>query len=341
MQIRMLPISFVFNRFPRMVHDLSTELGKQVALEIRGETTEVDKTVMEAIGDPLVHLVRNAIDHGLESPDARRARGKTEQGLIRLAAYHRGGSIYVEVEDDGAGLDETRILTKARELGMIDTGEQLAAEQVQELIFRPGFSTARAVSGLSGRGVGLDVVARNIRKLGGSVRISSRLGHGTCFTIRLPLTLAIMDGQLMRSAGGVYVVPLESMVETLPLDQALLGRVAGEGEVYRLRDGYIPVHRLDRLFGAADQSCASARPLLMVLEAGGHRMGLVVDALLHQQQVVIKSLEANFWKVDGIAAATILGDGSVGLILDVSGLLSLVRGAQAPDGLAGWGPRLQ
>lgn len=323
MRMRMLPIAFVFNRFPRMVHDVSSRLGKEVDLELHGEGTEIDKTVMEAIGDPLMHLVRNAIDHGIEEAEVRRQCGKPARGRIALSAYHRGGSIFVEVADDGAGIDTQAVADKARADGLTTTSGMPTPEQLNDLLFRAGFSTAGEVSDLSGRGVGLDVVSRNVRRLGGAVGIHSVPGSGTRFTIRLPLTLAILDAQLIRVEGEVYVVPIEAIVETVPFEPDRLNDVAGRTRLYKLRDDYIPVHRLTDLFAEGNVDTSNERRLLLVVESDGHLLGLVVDELLNQQQVVIKSLEANFWKVEGIAAATILGDGNVGLILDISGLAAL------------------
>ena len=325
MRVRMVPISFVFSRFPRLVRDLGRKLGKEVRLEVSGEQTELDKTVMERIGDPLVHLVRNAVDHGIETPEARRAAGKPEAGTVRLNAYHKGGNIVIEVSDDGAGLDRDRILAKARAQGLVDAGAELEDHQVYELIFEPGFSTAEAVTDVSGRGVGMDVVRRNIRELGGSIEVRSEPGRGSTFTIRLPLTLAILDGQLVRVGAEIYVVPLVSIVESAQLRPEHLDRVAGGAEVYRLREEYVPVLRLRALLRTGTDARPTERPLLVVVEGDGQKAGLVVDELLGQQQVVIKSLESNFRRVEGISGATILGDGTVALILDIGGLVQLGR----------------
>lgn len=325
MRIRMLPISFAFNRFPRLVHDLSQKLGKQIELRLSGEQTELDKTVMEKIGDPLVHLVRNALDHGIESPEARRAAGKPEVGIIHLNAYHQGGSIVIEIKDDGAGLNADRILKKARERGLVRPDETLSDEQIADLIFLPGFSTADTVSEVSGRGVGMDVVRRNIKDLGGSVEIRSVSGRGSTFTIRLPLTLAILDGQLVRVGGETYIIPLVSIIESLQMQSAQVSSVVNSAELYKLRDEYIPVVRLYDLFGIEPDNHELSGGLLVVVEADGSHAGLLVDELLGQQQIVIKSLETNFRRVDGISGATILGEGTVALILDVPGLVQLSR----------------
>ncbi|MEJ2573188.1 MAG: chemotaxis protein CheA [Gammaproteobacteria bacterium] len=331
MRIRMLPISFAFSRFPRLVHDLSSKLGKKVELKLTGEQTELDKTVMEKIGDPLVHLVRNALDHGIETADARREQGKPEVGQIHLNAYHQGGNIVIEVSDDGAGLNRPRIATRAQERGLVAEGEVLDEERILDLIFDPGFSTANSISDVSGRGVGMDVVRRNIRDLGGNVEVRSRPGQGSCFTIRLPLTLAILDGQLVRVGNQVYVAPLVSIVESLQIRTDRVNAVAGGGEVYRLRDDYIPIMDLRRLFGIKAGDSALSGGLLVVVEGEGKKLGMVVDDLLGQQQVVIKSLESNFRPVPCISGATILGDGTVALILDAGQLVNVASGNPARE----------
>jgi two-component system chemotaxis sensor kinase CheA len=323
MGIRMLPIGSVFNRFPRLVRDLSQKLGKQVKLEMVGEHTELDKTVLEKIGDPLVHLVRNAIDHGLEMPDKRRAAGKSEVGTLRLEAFHRGGSIVVEIVDDGAGLNRDAIIAKALQKGLITSGEGISDEDVGDLIFQPGFSTAAVTTDLSGRGVGMDVVRRNVVDLGGNVAIKSRAGAGTTFTITLPLTLAIIDGLSAAVGDECYIVPLVSIVESIQLPADAVRSVTGGGELFRFRGEYLPIVRLHQQFG-----CATARQniqdgLVIVVEADGNQIGLFVDELIGQQQAVVKSLEANYRRVDGISGATILADGSVALIVDIAGIIRL------------------
>ena len=322
MRIRMLPISFAFSRFPRLVHDLSSKLGKKVELKLSGEQTELDKTVMEKIGDPLVHLVRNALDHGIESPEMRCSQGKPETGQIHLDAYHQGGNIVIEVSDDGAGLNRQRIAARARERGLVPESGELEEERILDCIFDPGFSTAETVSDVSGRGVGMDVVRRNIRDLGGSVDVSSQPGRGSRFTIRLPLTLAILDGQLVRVGDQVYVTPLISIVESLQVCAEQINSIAGRGEVYRLRDEYIPIMDLRRKFDINPPASALVGSLLVVVESEGKKTGLVVDELLGQQQVVIKSLETNYRPVACISGATILGDGTVALILDAGQLVN-------------------
>ncbi|MAR92428.1 MAG: chemotaxis protein CheA [Pseudomonadales bacterium] len=323
MRIRMLPISFTFSRFPRMVRDLSRQLGKKIELKMLGEQTELDKTVMEKIGDPLVHLVRNGIDHGLESPEQRLAAGKPETGTITLNAFHQGGNIVIEIIDDGKGLNRERILQKAIANGVISEHETLSDEQIQELIFQPGFSTAEQVTDVSGRGVGMDVVRRNIQELNGSIEVRSVEGQGSTFTIRLPLTLAILDGQLVEVGGQTYIIPLVSIVESLQPDMRLINHVAGGCDVFRLRDEYIPIIKLWEVFGLQPRSDNLAESLLVVVETGNTKVALVVDDLLGQQQVVIKSMATNYHKVDGISGATILGDGTVSLILEITDLIAM------------------
>jgi two-component system chemotaxis sensor kinase CheA len=321
MRVRMLPISFVFSRFPRMVRDLAQRLGKQIELTLTGEQTELDKTVLEKIGDPLVHLVRNSVDHGIEKPDVRKASGKTPAGHLRLDASHRGGNICVEVSDDGAGLNPARILAKARSRGLIGPNDMLTDAQACELIFLPGFSTAETTTDVSGRGVGLDVVRRNVKELGGSIEVRNDPGRGARFVITLPLTLAIVDGQSIAVGRQNYIVPLISIIESLQIKQGSLNRVAGRGEVFVFRGDYVPVIRLHDLFGVEPRSRQLDEGLIVIVEGDGRRVGLFVDDLLGQQQVVIKSLETNYGHIDGVSGATILGDGSVALILDLPGII--------------------
>ncbi len=328
MRIRMLPISFAFNRFPRMVHDLTQKLGKKVELKMSGEQTELDKTVMEKIGDPLVHLVRNSLDHGIEIPEIRLKNGKPEVGVLHLNAYHQGGSIVIEISDDGAGLNAARISSKAKSQGLIDENEVLTKEKIHELIFNPGFSTAETLSDVSGRGVGMDVVKRNIKGLGGSIDVHSEEGKGSTFTIRLPLTLAILDGQLIRVGNETYIIPLISIEETFQVSYELINTIANGTELYRLRDEYIPIVRLHDIFNLQPEHTELTDGLLAVVESDGCKVGLFIDDLLGQQQVVIKGLETNFRRVDGVSGATILGDGTVSLILDVGGLIEFARKRQ-------------
>lgn len=322
LQIRMLPISFSFSRFPRLVRDLSKNMGKNIELKMTGEHTEVDKNVLEKIGDPLVHLVRNSLDHGIETPDIRAAKGKPEVGILELCAYHEGGDIIIKVIDDGAGLNRDRILTKALEKGLISENEEITDERVFNLIFMPGFSTAEQLSDVSGRGVGMDVVRRNVRDLGGNVTINNNEnGAGSTVTIRLPLTLAILDGQLVKIGNETYIVSLVSIVESLQMKPEVVSSITGQSELYRLRDEYIPIIRVNKLFNTATGTSDLFEGLLVVVESDGQRVGLFVDDLLGQQQVVIKSLETNFKQIQGISGATILGDGTVALIMDVPGLI--------------------
>jgi len=323
MRVRMLPISFVFNRFPRMVHDVSSKLGKKVELKLSGEQTELDKTVMEKLGDPLVHLVRNSLDHGLEPPEERAAAGKDETGTVSLNAYHQGGYIVIEIIDDGRGLNTERILAKAIENGLVSEDQQLTDSEIHELIFQPGFSTAAEVSDLSGRGVGMDVVRRNIESLGGHVSVQSEPGHGSTFSVSLPLTLAILDGQLVRSGTETYIVPLVSIIESMQISAGSMNALAGEERLLHFRDEYIPLLQLKQLFNLPGETHPLENSLMIVLETGGQKFGLVVDELMAQQQVVIKGLETNYKRVPGLSGATILGDGSVALILDIAGLTKL------------------
>jgi len=323
MGIRMLPIGSVFNRFPRMVRDISQKLGKQVKLELIGEQTELDKTVLEKIGDPMVHLVRNAIDHGLETPDKRRASGKGDTGTLTLQASHRGGNIVVEVSDDGAGLNRDAIVAKAIQRGIISSGEGMTDDAVAELIFQPGFSTAAVTTDLSGRGVGMDVVRRNVADLGGTVTIRSTQGKGSVFTITLPLTLAIIDGLTAAVGEERYIVPLVSIIESVQLKADAIRSVAGGGELFRFRGEYLPVIRLHEAFNCEGAIEAIEEGLMVVVEGDGARVGLFIDTLIGQQQAVVKSLEANYRRVQGVSGATILADGSVALIVDIAGLVRM------------------
>ena len=321
MRVRMLPISFVFSRFPRMVRDIAQRLGKQIDLKLTGEQTELDKTVLEKIGDPLVHLVRNSIDHGIEMPDVRLAAGKDAIGTVHLDACHRGGNIAVEVSDDGGGLDKERILAKARQRGLVGPNDVLTDEQIHDLIFLPGFSTAEKTTDLSGRGVGMDVVRRNVKELGGKIELRSERGKGSRFIITLPLTLAIVDGQSVAVGSETYIIPLISIVESMRLKETSISRLSGHNEVFSFRGDYLPIIRLHELFGIEPRAHALHEGLVVIAEGDGRRVGLFVDDLLGQQQVVIKSLEVNYGHVEGVSGATILGDGSVALILDVTGII--------------------
>ena len=329
MGIRMLPIGMTFNRLPRLVRDLSAKLGKKIQLLISGEETELDRSVIEAIGDPLTHLLRNAADHGLESPEERVAAGKPEQGTIRLNAFHEGGKICVTIEDDGRGLNRDKILAKAIENKIITGNDTLSDDQVWALTFRPGFSTAEKLTELSGRGVGMDVVTRNIEELGGIVSVKTATGRGTMFTLKLPLTLAIIEGMTIRVGKETYIVPLLSILESIQPKADMVKTLIGKGEVVNVRGAFYPIVRLYEVFDLQPEHKNPAEAILLVLETEGNRVVVMVDEILGQQQVVIKSIEENFRKVDGVAGATILGDGTVGLILDVRGLVKLARQEQS------------
>ncbi|MEW6167676.1 MAG: chemotaxis protein CheA [Pseudomonadota bacterium] len=326
MSTRMLPVDFVFSRFPRVVRDLAARLGKQVRLQTVGESTELDKSVIERIADPLTHLVRNAIDHGIESPAERRAAGKDETGTIRLSAAHQGGHIVIEVSDDGRGLDRARILAKAQERGLA-ASESMSDEELWRLIFAPGFSTAETVTDVSGRGVGMDVVKKNVDALSGSIDVASDPGRGTRITVRLPLTLAILDGMSVRVGGEVLIVPLGSVVESLQPLPEQVKTIANQGRVVRVRNEYVPLLALHELLGLKAAVREPHRGILVIVEAEGRKLAMLVDELVGQQQVVIKSLETNYRRVPCMSGATILGDGRVALILDVT---ELVRSSNRP-----------
>ena len=326
MSIRMLPVAMVFNKFPRVVRDLAAKSGKDIQLVLTGEETELDKTVIESIGDPLTHLIRNAADHALEPPDERIALGKPAQGTVRLSAYQEGGNIYISVQDDGRGLNRDKIVAKARAGGIIGPDEQLSDDEVWLLIFRAGFSTADQVTEVSGRGVGMDVVRRNIEALGGTIAIKTTAGQGTTFLLKLPLTLAIVEGMSVRVGSETYLVPLLSIIESLQPPSGAVKTIVGKGQVINVRGVYIPIVRLYEAFHLEADHTDPMDAILIIVETESERVALMVDELLGQQQVVIKNLEQNFHKVDGIAGATILGDGTVGFIVDVRGMLALSRG---------------
>ncbi|MDI9237435.1 chemotaxis protein CheW [Lysobacter sp. LF1] len=331
MGVRMLPVEFAFSRFPRMVRDLATRLDKKVRLRTSGEATELDKGVIEKIVDPLVHLVRNAIDHGLELPAERRAAGKDDTGTISLNAQHQGGHIVIEISDDGRGLDRERILRKAAERGL-PIGDNPTDAQVWDLVFHPGFSTAEQLTDLSGRGVGMDVVKKNIAALGGQVEIRSKKGAGTTVSIRLPLTLAILDGMTVAVGGEVFILPLNAVIESLQPGAGDVRTIANEARVLRVREDYLPLLDLAAqygLVGSHGNAHGNGAPIAVVVEADGRRLALEVDELLGQQQVVVKNIEANYRRVQGISGATILGDGRVALIVDVGGLTQAQQMANA------------
>jgi two-component system chemotaxis sensor kinase CheA len=327
MSIRMLPISFVFSRFPRVVRDLSSKLGKQVELKMFGETTELDKGLIEKIADPLTHLIRNSLDHGIELPDVRAAAGKSPTGTITLRAAHQGGNIVIEVGDDGGGLSRQKILAKARERGF-QVSEQMTDQEVWMLIFEAGFSTADVVTDVSGRGVGMDVVRRNIQAMGGRVEIESMTGVGTRMTVRLPLTLAILDGMSVAVGSQTYILPLSYVIESLQPEPQDVKTLSNQARVIRVRGEYLPVIVLHEIFGIQPKSANFTHGIMIVLDADGTRAALFVDALVGQHQVVIKSLENNFRRVAGVSGATIMGDGHVALILDISALAAMAKSAQ-------------
>ena len=319
MSIRMLPMEFVFSRFPRLVYDVSAKLGKRVHLRTQGHETELDKELIELLVDPLTHVVRNAIDHGIESPEDRRAAGKPEMGTVGMRATHRGGSVIIEVTDDGRGLDRGRILAKARELGM-PADDGWSDSEVFNVIFEPGFSTAKEVTALSGRGVGMDVVRRNITSLGGNVTVASRRGHGTTITIQLPLTLAVLDGMIVGVGEEQYIVPIEFVAEAFMPGANDIRTVVGAPSLVAVRGEHLPLVRLEDSVRLPAGTAARPDPLCLVVEVDNRRAALLVDQLVGQQQLVVKSLENNLHHVPGMAGATILGDGRVALILDVSAL---------------------
>jgi two-component system, chemotaxis family, sensor kinase CheA len=322
--IRMLPMDIVFSRFPRLVRDLAAKLGKRIDLVTLGAATELDKSLTERLVDPLTHLVRNSIDHGIEMPEKRRAAGKSDTGRLTLSAAHQGGNIVVEVSDDGAGLNRERILAKARQQGL-PVSDSMPDEEVWMLIFAPGFSTAEVVTDVSGRGVGMDVVKRNITAMGGSVEIRSAKGFGSCVRIALPLTLAILDGMSVKVGNEIYILALSSVVESLQPKPGSIKDVMGQGQVLEVRDEYLPVVPMHKMFGIAPRHTDPCKGIVVILESEGRKIGLQVDELVGQQQVVVKSLESNYRRVIGISGATILGDGSVALILDAPTLVRQSR----------------
>jgi two-component system chemotaxis sensor kinase CheA len=328
MTVRMMPVGTVFSRFPRMVRDLAGQLGKEIRLQMSGEATELDKGLIERLADPLTHLVRNAVDHGIETPDIRRARGKPDHGVLRLDAQQKSGQVLIEISDDGGGLDRERILAKARERGLITETPATDAE-IWALIFEPGFSTAEAVTEVSGRGVGMDVVRRNIAALSGRIDIVSEAGRGTRLSIRLPLTLAILDGMQVGIGGEVYVLPLGEVIESAQPKPEDIEDVAGEHRLLRMRGEFVPLVSLRERLGIAGTAPALTESIAVLVGSENKRVALIVDELIGQQQAVVKSLTTNFRRVEGVAGTTILGDGRVALILDVADLVRGIRRAQA------------
>jgi two-component system chemotaxis sensor kinase CheA len=327
MSIRMIPMSFVFNRFPRMIRDLAAKLGKDLELKMVGEATELDKGLIEKIIDPLTHLVRNSADHGIESPARRIAAGKPATGTITLAASHQGSSILIEIKDDGAGLNRDKIMNKARERGLA-VRDDMTDHEVWALIWEPGFSTADAITDVSGRGVGMDVVRKNIAALGGGAELDSAAGYGTRVSIRLPLTLAIMDGMSIGVGDETYILPLASVVESFQVEDGMIQTIGATGRVVKVRHEYLPVVALDEVFKVPRLRADGAErttEIMVIVEAEGRRVAALVDELLGQHQIVVKNLEANYRRVPDVSGATILGDGRVALIIDVAGLVKRAR----------------
>lgn len=324
MAIRAQPVKTVFSRMPRLVRELAVKTGKKIRLETIGENTEIDKTIIEQLSDPLTHMIRNSADHGIESPEKRLAAGKSESGAIRLSAEQAGGNILIAVEDDGGGINRERVLQVARDRGVVGPEQMLSDEQIDQLIFAPGFSTVSEVSDISGRGVGMDVVLSNIKKIGGSVHVKSWTGKGTRMTLRLPLTLAVLDVMLVKVAGSPYVIPLSSIVETIQCARANFSRMPTGGQVLQVRGEYVQVVDLASRFEMTTEVERDKRFVVLCEAEGGVKVALIVDDIIGQQQVVIKSLEENFQSIEGIAGGTILGDGNVALIVDVQGLKSAI-----------------
>ncbi|WP_163575578.1 chemotaxis protein CheA [Halomonas faecis] len=324
MSIRMIPMDFVFSRFPRVVRETAGKLGKEIELVTEGAATELDKSLTERIIDPLTHLVRNSLDHGIEPPDAREAAGKPRTGKLTLSAKHQGGNIIIEVIDDGAGLNREKLLDKARESGL-NVSDTMSDDDVWQLIFAPGFSTAKEVTDVSGRGVGMDVVKRNIQGMGGSVQITSKPGEGTTIRIVLPLTLAILDGMSIKVGSEMFILPLSAVLESLQPAKEDIYAMAGDDVVLKVRDEYLPVVAVHEALDVADARTELTETIAVIVQGEGRRYALLVDDLVGQQQVVVKNLETNYRKVPGVSAATILGDGSVALILDITGLHRLSR----------------
>ena len=325
MAIRAQPMKTVFSRVPRIIRELEVETGKRVRLEVEGEMTEVDKTVVERIGEPLTHLIRNAVDHGLETPADRKAAGKDGEGVVTLSAAHQSGRIVITVADDGRGIDRARVKAKAIERGIIAPDAQLSEEEIDNLIFAPGFSTAAVVSNISGRGVGMDVVRKNIQALGGRIGIQSVLGKGSSFSLSLPLTLAVLDGMIVTVGDQTFVIPLTHIVESLRPGIDEVHVVGGQSPLLDVRGTYVPVHRVGEQLGVTGAITKPENAVLIVVESDQGQAVLMVDSIQDQRQVVVKSLEANYRAIHGLAGATILGDGRVALILDVDALIGRWR----------------
>jgi two-component system chemotaxis sensor kinase CheA len=333
MSMRAQPVGSVFQRMPRLVRELATKTHKKVRLEMHGETTEVDRSIIERLGDPLTHIIRNSVDHGIESPAERLAAGKNEEGTVRLSAEHRGGRIVIEVKDDGAGINSERVLKKAREKGLVSADAVLSEDEIGNLIMLPGFSTAETVSDISGRGVGMDVVRSNIQDLGGRISLKSERGRGMTIQLALPLTLAVMDGMVIKVGQQTYVMPLSSIIECLRPARSDVSNLIGTRGMLQLRGEFLPLILLGDLLDISSAAADSAERVVIITDAGeGSRFGLVVDELCGHQQVVIKSIEESYGSVPGIAAATILGNGRVAFILDVEKLSDLA--INSPQGSA-------
>ncbi len=327
MSLRMVPINSTFQKMVRLVRDLAKSSGKRIALEMSGEETEIDRNLVEELYDPLVHMVRNAVDHGIETPEDRQNTGKPEQGVIRLRAYHAGGNIVIEVEDDGRGMDPEKIVQQALASGLIETAHDLTESEMFNLIFHPGFSTAEEVTDLSGRGVGMDVVKKRIEKLRGRLSIQSTIGKGARVVLTLPLTLAIIDGMVVRVGDERYIIPTLTIVESFQPEKKHYHTVQGKGELVKVRGNLIPLIRLEHMFGLKGNMKAPWEGLVVVVENNGHKCGLLLDELLRQEEIVIKSLGDTLKGIQGIAGGAILGDGKIGLILDIAGLLEMTRAA--------------
>ncbi len=335
MSMRAQPIGAVFQRMPRLVRELAAKTGKKVRLEMHGEGTEVDRSIIERLGDPLTHIIRNSVDHGIESPDDRRAAGKNEEGTVRLMAEHRGGRIVVEVVDDGGGINPDRVLKKARERGIVSPDAVLSDDEINNLIFAPGFSTAETISDISGRGVGMDVVRRNIQDLGGRITLKSERGKGMTLQLALPLTLAVMDGMVIKVNSQTYVVPMSAIMECLRPSRSDIHNLLGGRGMLQLRGNLVPlVHLTDLLDVGAEVNTSDERVVIIADGGDGTNFGIIVDELCGHQQVVVKSMEASYGTVPGVGGATILGNGRVALILDVDKLSELATSQQNPVAVA-------
>ncbi len=334
MAVRMQPVKSIFSRMPRIVRDAAAQLGKDIQLVMSGEQTEVDKTVIESLADPLTHMIRNSVDHGIETPDQRVWNDKAAQGTIHLSAFHRSGRIIIEISDDGAGINRARVLAKAREKNLVAADAVLSDEEIDHLIFLPGFSTAETVTNLSGRGVGMDVVRRNIEGLGGTVRLQNMPEKGSIFTVSLPLTLAILDGMIVRVGQENYIIPITSIIETLRPKLVEMHAVEGRSDVINVRGEFVPLLYLHRVFNISGATARADQALVVLVEHGAGKVGMVVDELIGQQQIVIKSIEANTDPIPGISGATILGDGKVSLILEINDICKLAEHQPMPFALA-------